>query len=74
MRTPAALQNQPPPLGAAIVPDIAPDETFEAIIQGMKESRATDTDIMKLVFHWTTLTLHKEMWQTDVMRSVITDK
>ncbi|TIA08338.1 hypothetical protein D6C80_09267 [Aureobasidium pullulans] len=73
LATPAALQNQPPPLGAAIVPDIAPDETFEAIIQGMNESRATDTDIMKLVFHWTTLTLHKEMWRKDVMESVTTD-
>ncbi|THW21640.1 hypothetical protein D6D23_06365 [Aureobasidium pullulans] len=40
LATPAALQNQPPPLGAAIVPDIAPDETFEAIIQDMKGSRA----------------------------------
>lgn len=48
--------------------------TFEAIIQGMKESRATDTDVMKLVFHWTTLTLHKEMWRGDVMESVITDE
>lgn len=44
----------------------------QLLIQGMKGSRATDTDIMKLVLHWTTLTLHKEMWRKDVMESVTT--